>query len=168
MWNDVKHFIQKCVICQSLKADNQKPAGKLQQTTVRGPNEMLGIDLMGPLPRSSERNEYLLVVVDYFTRWVEFTPLRTATAKTIARFLRKDIFTRWGIPDYIFSDRGPQFVSSIFQELCNQWTVIPKLTIAYHPQTNMTERVNRTIKSMIASYLDDNHGINTFQSSDLP
>ena len=90
MWNDVKQFIQKCVICQSLKANNQKPAGKLQQSTVRDPNEMRGIDLMGPLPRSSERNEYLLVVVDYFTRWVEFTPLRTATAKIIAL----DIFTR--------------------------------------------------------------------------
>lgn len=158
MWTEVKHFIKQCVICQSLKADNQKPAGKMQQTAVKGPNEMLGIDLMGPLPRSSERNEYLLVVVDYFTRWVEFTPLRTATATTIARFLRKDIFTRWGIPSYILSDRGPQFVSSIFRELCNKWCVRPKLTTAYHPQTNMTERVNRTLKTMIASYLDDNHG----------
>lgn len=44
----------------------------IQQTTVKGPNKMLGIDIMGPLPRSPERNEYLLVVVDYYTRWVVF------------------------------------------------------------------------------------------------
>lgn len=46
----------------------------------------------------------------------------------------------------------------IFRELCNKWCVRPKLTTAYHPQTNMTERVNRTLKTVIASYLDDNHG----------
>lgn len=123
MWTDVKNFIKHCLACQSLKADNQKPAGKIQQSTVKGPNEMLGIDLMGPLPRCQERNEYLLVVVDY-----------------------------------ILSDRGPQFVSAVFRELCDQWTVTPKLTTAYHPQTNMTERVNHTLKCMIASYVDDNHG----------
>ena len=139
MWTDVRSFLKNCVVCQSTKAGNQKPAGKMQQTSVKGPNVMLGIDLMGPLPRSPERKEYLLVVVDYFTRWVELCPLQTATAKTVAQFLRKEIFTRWGIPDYILSDRGPQFVSSLFKELCEQWTVTPKLTTAYHPQTNMTE-----------------------------
>lgn len=128
MWVDVKTYIKNCHVCQSLKADNRKPAGKIQQTTVKGPNEMLGIDIMGPLPRSPERHEYLVVVVDYFTRWVEFSSLRSATAKTVARFLRKDIFTRWGTPDYILSDRGPQFVSSVFNELCDQWTVKHKLT----------------------------------------
>uniref|UniRef100_A0A3B4Z3E1 Gypsy retrotransposon integrase-like protein 1 n=1 Tax=Seriola lalandi dorsalis TaxID=1841481 RepID=A0A3B4Z3E1_SERLL len=157
MWTEVKTFIKRCMVCQSLKADNQKPAGKIQQTKVTFPNEMLGIDLMGPLPRSPQRHEYLLVVVDYFTRWVELTPLRTATAQTVARFLKSEIFTRWGVPDYILSDRGRQFVSEVFRELCAQWTVTPKLTTAYHPQTNMTERVNRTLKSMIASYVDNNH-----------
>lgn len=49
-------------------------------------------------------------------------------------------------------------MSSLFRELCEKWTVTPKLTTAYHPQTNMTERVNRTLKRMIASYVDTNHG----------
>lgn len=70
MWTDVKTFIQLCAVWQSLKADNQKPAVKIQQTKVTAPNEMLGIDLMGPLPTSPQRHEYLLVVVDYFTRWL--------------------------------------------------------------------------------------------------
>lgn len=84
MWTDVKTFIKHCVVCQSMKADNQKLAGKIQQPTVKGPNDMLGIDIMGPLLRSPERNEYLLVVVDYFTRWVEFSPLQVAMAKMVA------------------------------------------------------------------------------------
>lgn len=157
MWTDAKNFIKTCHVCQSLKVDNQKPVGKIQQTTVKSPNEMLGIDLMGPLPKSPERNEYLLVVLDYFTRWVELNPLRTASALTVARFLREEIFTRRGVPDYILSDPGSQFVSAVFCELCDQWTVTPKLTTAYHPQTSMTERVNRNLKYMIASYVDNNH-----------
>lgn len=153
MWRDVKNYVKCCLNCQRLKADNQKPAGKLQQPEVTKPNCMLGVDLMGPLPRSPDRNEYLLVLVDYFTRWVELFPLRAATAQRIAQVLRKEIFTRWGIPDFILSVRGSQFVSSVFKEICDQWSVTPKLTMAYHPQTNMTERVNRTLKSMIASYV---------------
>lgn len=48
-------------------------------------------------------------------------------------------------------------MSEVFRELCEQWTVTPKLTTAYYPQTNMTERVNRTLKNMITSYVNDNH-----------
>lgn len=157
MWGDVKEYIKSCSTCQTYKGENKKPCGKLQQTVVTKPNEMIGVDIMGPFPRSSDRNEYLLVFVDYYTRWVELFPIRTATALVIARILRKEILTRWGVPDFILSDRGSQFVSSVFRELCNKWTIIHKLTTAYHPQTNMTERVNRNLKCMISSYVGDNH-----------
>jgi hypothetical protein len=157
MWNDVKQWVKRCVKCQQLKSDNRKPAGKMQHTTVTHPNEMLGVDIMGPLPCSSNRNAYLLVFVDYFTRWVEMFPMRNATAQTVAAIFKKEILTRWGIPDFLLSDRGTQFVSSVFKEVCEKWNVTPKLTTAYHPQTNMTERVNRTLKYMIAAYLDENH-----------
>ncbi|KAL0150146.1 hypothetical protein M9458_054573 [Cirrhinus mrigala] len=77
--------------------------------------------------------------------------------KSIATILRKEILTHWGVPDFILSDRGTQFVSSVFREVCEKWKVIPKLTTAYHAQTNMMERVNRTLKNMLASYVNDNH-----------
>lgn len=64
----------------------------------------------------------------------------------------KEIFTRWGVPDFVLSDRGPQFVSETFSETCKGWNLKQKFTTAYHPQTNFTERVNRTLKTMIASY----------------
>ena len=118
---------------------------------------MLGVDLMGPLPRSPSRNEHLLVVVDYFSSWVELFPLRRAISPVIVQLLRKDIFTRWGVPQFILSDRGSQFVSSLFQELCSSWGAVSKLTTAYHPQTNYTERVNRTLKAMLASYVGEQH-----------
>lgn len=157
MWSDIKQFVKRCVKCQTLKADQQKPAGKMQKIVSNRPNQMLGVDIMGPLPRSSNQNEYLLVFVDYFTRWVELFPMRVATAKTVATLFRKEILTRWGVPDFLVSDRGTQFVSAVFKELCESWNVTPKLTTAYHPQTNMTERINRTLKSMMAAYVNENH-----------
>lgn len=151
-------IVKCCIKCQKHKFENRKPAGKLQAITTARPSEMLGVDVMGPLPSSSShRHEYLLVCVDYFTRWVEMFPMRKASAQAIALILRKEVFTRWGVPDYLLSDRGSQFISSLFKELCAQWNITQKLTTAYHPQTNMTERINRTLKCMIASYLDGNH-----------
>ncbi len=88
---------------------------------------------------------------------IELFPLRHATAPAIAEILRKEILARLGVPDYILSDRETQFISSLFTALCSQWCVTPKRTSAYHPQTNMTERVNRTLKSMASAYLEDNH-----------
>lgn len=118
---------------------------------------MLGVDLMGPFPRSPDRNEHLLVFVDYFTRWVELFPLRTATAPVIGKIFHREIVTRWGVPAFVLSDRGSQFVSSVFKELCDTWAVKPVNTTAYHPQTNLTERVNKNLKNMISSYIDENH-----------
>ncbi len=157
VWSDVKRHIRTCIKCQTLKNYNQKPAGKLQQITTTRPNQMLGVDIMGPLPQSSNQNEYLLVFVDYFSRWVELLPIRQATAQSVASIFRKEILTRWGVPDFLFSDRGDQFVSAVFRELCENWSITCKLTTAYHPQTNMTERVNRTLKNMMSAYVDDNH-----------
>ena len=154
---DVKQHVTNCQVCQLYKSESRKPAGKLQQTLVCRPWEMLGMDLMGPFPRSSSRNVYLLVFVDYYSKWVELFPLRNATAESISRILIQEIVTRWGIPEYILSDRGSQFVSSIFQATCETWNVSHKLTSAYHPQTNLTERVNRTLKTMMASYVGSRH-----------
>ncbi len=154
---DVKNYIQCCQTCQMQKPENRKRPGKLQQTTVTQSWQMLGVDLMGPFPRSSSGNVHLLVFVDYYSRWVELFPLRRATAETVSQVLHKEILTRWGVPDYILSDQGSQFISSVFSDTCRRWNLKQKKTTPYHPQTNLTERVNRNLKAMIASYVEDKH-----------
>lgn len=89
---------------------------------------MLGVDIMGPLDCSSHRHEYLLVFVDYYSWRVELLPLRNATAQTVASHLREDILTQWGVPDFILSNRGKQFTSAIFQNICAEWKVNQKIT----------------------------------------
>ncbi len=115
------------------------------------------MDLMGPFPRSSKGNVYLLFFVDYYTRWVELYLLQRATAETISRILTQEILTRWGLSNYLLSVQVSQFICSIFKAICDKWSLKQKMTSAYHPQTNMTERINQTLKTMISSYVGDNH-----------
>ncbi|GFO14076.1 Pol polyprotein [Plakobranchus ocellatus] len=93
------------------------------------------IDLVGPLPLSSDRYEYLLTLVDVSTRWAEAVPLRRITAKHVAEALFS-IFVRLGFPKEIQSDRGQQFISKLlagFNSLCN---IKYFVSTSYHPQTN--------------------------------
>ncbi|KAK7925190.1 hypothetical protein WMY93_007500 [Mugilogobius chulae] len=154
---DVWEHAKNCQVCQKYKADNTKPSGFLQSTEVLGPGEMLGVDLMGPFPRSKKGHVFLAVIVDYYSKWVEMFPLRDSKTTKIVKILREEIFTRWGVPKYLVSDRGPQFTAALLMELCKTWGVVQKLTTSYHPQTNLTERFNRTIKTMIASYVGQQH-----------
>lgn len=121
MWTDVKTYVKSCLKCQTLKSDNRKPASNHQPIITSRPSEMLGVDIKGPLPKSSKQQEYLLVFVDYLSRWVGLFPMRHATATVIAKILKREILTRWGVPDYILSDRGTEFVLVIFTELCRKW-----------------------------------------------
>lgn len=154
---DVCEHVKTCNICQRYKGECTKPSGLMQSTEVTEPSHTLGIDLMGPLPLSKKRNTVLLVIVDYYTKWVELFPLKDSTTPKIVKILKEEIFTRWGVPRYLLSDRGPQFTSNLLGELCKDWGVGQKLTTSYHPQTNLTERVNKTLKTMIASFVGDKH-----------
>lgn len=154
---DVWEYCRNCVTCQKYQPCINNLAGLLQSTPVVDPGYMLGVDLMGPFPRSPRLNEHMLVVVSYCSKWVEMFPLRTAKAHNLANVLTKVIFIRWGTPAYLLSHRGPQFTSQIFKSICRQWGVTQKLTTAYHPQTNITERTNWTLKFMIAAFVKANH-----------
>lgn len=123
---------------------------------------MAGLDFLGPFPRSKKGQVYLLVILGYFTKWLE-----DSKAPKVCQVLKDELFTRWGVPKYMVSDCGPQFTCQILSELCKKWGVIQKLTTSYHPQTNLTERVNRTVKTMMAAFLKiTGTGISGFQNSD--
>lgn len=154
---DVWSFCTQCKTCQIYKPRISKLSGLLQSTPVVEPGYMLGVDLMGPFPKSNRSNEFLLVFVDYCSKWVELFALRSAKTHLITNILTKEMFTRWGTPAYLVSDRGPQFTAQLLNETCKRWGVVQKLSTAYHPQTNLTERINRTLKTMLSSYVHDNH-----------
>ncbi|CAF1301583.1 unnamed protein product [Adineta ricciae] len=159
MRKDVFKYVQTCLTCQQYKYDNSPKTHPMQLHTVLQPWHTIGIDIMGPFPPTFRQKRFLLVVVDYFTRWVELFALRQTTATHIANIIIDEIICRYGAPIFILSDNGPQFISSLFNEVCKGLGITRKFTANYHPQTNMTERVNRNLKTLIAMYTQNSPGL---------
>uniref|UniRef100_T1IMZ1 RNA-directed DNA polymerase n=1 Tax=Strigamia maritima TaxID=126957 RepID=T1IMZ1_STRMM len=149
---DTVKCVAKCDRCQRCKPIQRKPKGLLQPISAQiGRFERIGLDLMGPKPMTTNRNKFVLVIVDYATAWVEVVPLRILTlVPHIMRF-----FQTYGVPRYIVSDNGKQFVSDIYNALCEKAGIIPNRTFSYHPQTNYTERINRNIKIMLQIFTSE-------------
>lgn len=84
-------------------------------------------------------------------------PLRDAKTQKIVKVLKEKIFTHWGVPKYLVSDRGPQFTSIVLADLCKTWGCVQKLTTSSHPHSNLTKMINRTVKTMIAAYVGQQH-----------
>ena len=97
--------------------------------------DIRGMDFMGPFP-SSFSNLYILLVVDYVSKWVEAIPTRTNDAKVVANFLRNHIFTQFGTPRALITDRGTHFCNKLIDNVLRKYGVRNRTALAYHPQTN--------------------------------
>uniref|UniRef100_A0A3Q3B7K1 Gypsy retrotransposon integrase-like protein 1 n=1 Tax=Kryptolebias marmoratus TaxID=37003 RepID=A0A3Q3B7K1_KRYMA len=157
MNSDVKKYVVSCRSCQVTKPTQRKPAGLMVPIQPQRPWEYTGVDYIGPLPRTQRGNAYILVFVDYFSKWIEVSAVREATARVAANKFITDIFARHGSPKYLISDRGTPFISELFEHVVSTLGTEHRMTTAYHPQTNATERVNRTLKTAIRAYIEDGH-----------
>lgn len=94
--------------------------------------DVYGIDFIGEFPPSFGKN-YILVVVDYVSKWVEVVALPTNDAKVIVNFLRTNIFSRFGVPRELISDEGTHFLNRIIENLLIKYNMKHKITTPYHP-----------------------------------
>nr|GEZ20821.1 reverse transcriptase domain-containing protein [Tanacetum cinerariifolium] len=118
--------------------------------------DMWGIDFMGPFP-SSKGNKYILVAVDYLSKWVEVKALPTNDARVIVKFL-KSLFSWFGTPKAIISDRGTYFCNDQFSRVMAKYRVTHRLSTAYHPQTSgQVEVTNRGLKRILKRTVGENH-----------
>ncbi|GFX93837.1 retrovirus-related Pol polyprotein from transposon 412 [Trichonephila clavipes] len=144
--------------CQKFNYKNALPAGRLMPIVSKYPNEIVTLDLVGPYPASRpERYKFILVITDHFTKWCELIPLRKASAQTIANAFFNNYIARYGAPISLISDNGPQFISDVFEHLSHRLDIKHMKTVTYRPQSNLTERVNRNLVQMIASFVEENH-----------
>ncbi|GJS96540.1 reverse transcriptase domain-containing protein [Tanacetum coccineum] len=110
--------------------------------------DMWGIDFMGPFP-SSRGNKYILVAVNYLSKWVEEKALPTNNARVVCKFL-KSLFSRFGTPRAIISDRGTHFCNDQFIKVMLKYGFTHHLSTAYHPQTSgQVEVSNRGLKRIL-------------------
>ena len=108
------------------------------------------VDLVGPLPFSSDSFSYILTMIDRTTRWLEAVPLKEMTASTCTAAFMSSWAARFGVPTTLTSDRGTQFSSATWQQLCARLGIQHIMTTSYHPQANgMVKRVHRQLKDTL-------------------
>ena len=113
-----------------------------------------GIDFVGPLP-SSFGNEYILVAVDYVSKWVEAVAAPKNDAKTVVKFLKNNIFARFAVPRVLIG--GSHFCNSQLQKVLGHYHVTHKVSSPYHPQTNGQAKVsNRELKKIFEKTVASN------------
>ena len=119
-------------------------------------SDVWGIDFMGPFP-SSFGNLYILLAVDYVSKWVEAIPTRKNDRHVVIKFVKEYIFSRFGTPRAIISDGGTHFCNSTFDHLMKKYSVTHKVATPYHPQTSgQVEVSNRQIKQILEKTVNPN------------
>ena len=119
--------------------------------------ERIAIDILGPLPQSSSGNKYIMIVMDYFTKWAEAYAIPNQEAETVANKLVHEFFSRFGVVRQLHTDQGRNFESKLFQQMCVLLDIDKTRTTAFHPQSDgLVERFNRTLENMLSLYVADN------------
>ncbi|GJV21787.1 reverse transcriptase domain-containing protein [Tanacetum coccineum] len=120
--------------------------------------DVWGIDFMGPFPKS-HKFEYILVAVDYVSKWAEAQALPTNDARVVVTFLKK-LFCHFGMPKALISDRGTHFCNKIMEKTMKRYGVNHRFSTSYHPQTSgQVENTNRALKRILEKTVKDNPAI---------
>lgn len=158
MFKSVHDYVNSCHVCKSSKSPNfatRPPMGSFELPTM--PFQRIFIDFLGPYPRSKSGYSHIMVILDHLTKFVFIEPIRAATAKIAVNVLEKQIFNIFGIPEYVVSDNGSQFISALFESFLSKLGIKHIFTPKYSPQSNSSERTNRNILAAVRSYLEQDH-----------
>ena len=148
---DVSRWVRRCQLCQQRKPPAARKRAKMVTYQVGAPWERIAADVAGPFPLTANGNRYILIVQDYFSKWVEIFPMANQTAETVATLLVDQVFARFGCCREFHSDRGTNFTSLVMREVNRLFGVTKTLTTSHHPRGDgMVERQNRTFEGMLS------------------
>nr|GFB75273.1 reverse transcriptase domain-containing protein [Tanacetum cinerariifolium] len=154
IYKDAFELVKRCDSCQrqgKVSQRDEMPQNFIQICEIF---DVWGIDFMGLFP-SSKGNKYILVAVDYLSKWVEAKALPTNNARVVVKFL-KSLFARFGTPKAIITDRGTHFCNDQFSRVMEKYGVTHRLSTTYHPQTSgQVEVTNRRLKRILERTLND-------------
>ncbi|KAK3921822.1 Retrovirus-related Pol polyprotein from transposon 412 [Frankliniella fusca] len=154
---EVKLWCLSCAVCRTKKGPPRRTRAPLTLHNVGVPWERVGVDLAGPFPRTARGNRYLLVAVDYFSKWPEAIPIPSAHSEVVARALVDNIFTRFGSPLEIHSDQGRSFESAVFRTVSELLGTRKTRTTPGRPQSDgAVERLIRTVVTQLGILTDAN------------
>ena len=155
---DVKSFVAACEVCARNKNTHRAPAGQLRPLPIpKRPWSHIAMDFVTGLPVSLG-NDTILTIVDRFSKAVHYVALpKLPSASEMADLLALHVVRLHGIPQDIVSDRGPQFISKVWQAFCEGIGATVSLSSGYHPQTNgQAERANQSMEDTLRCYCSKN------------
>ena len=158
MKRDVGEYVSRCLTCQQVKAEFQRPSGLLQPLEI--PNwkwEGISMDFVDGLPKSQRGNESIWVIVDRLTKSAHFIPVSVyRNADHLAKLYIREVVRLHGIPISIVSDRDSIFVSEFWESFQRAMGTKLELSTAYHPESDgQTERVNLVLEDMLRACVLD-------------
>ncbi|XP_035832018.1 uncharacterized protein LOC118481040, partial [Helianthus annuus] len=149
------HGNETCDACQrsgNISSKNEMPQNGILVCEIF---DVWGLDFMGPFP-PSKGNKYILVAVDYLSKWAEAEALPTNDGRVVVKFLKK-LFSRFGTLKALISDRGTHFCNHQLEKILTRYGVYHRVSMAYHPQTNgQAEVTNRGLKRILEKTLGIN------------
>ena len=156
LFKDAHTMCKECDKCQRLGKISRRHMMPLNPILVVDLFNVWGIDFMGAFP-SSLGYLYILVGVDSVFKWVEGVPCRAADHRVVLKFLKENIFSRFGVPKAIISDGGSHFYNKPFESLLTKYSVKYKVATPHHPQTSgQVELANREIKTILTKVVNSN------------
>jgi hypothetical protein len=154
MSRDCLLYVKSCSVCNQNKKPSRRQRAAMVNYHSGVPFDRVHLDILGPLTTSDTSSRYVLVMIDQFTKWIECVALGDQTAESVARTFVNDWVARLGVPTFVHTDRGSNFESSLFKEVCRLLEVVKTRTTPYRPAANgQVERANRTILHSIRCYL---------------
>ena len=156
---DATELARKCKACQEHAKIFHLPSELLTSVTSPWPFQQWGLDILGPLPIGRGKCKFIIVVVDYFTKWAEAEPLATITKQKVRKFIWRSIICRFRIPRSLVSDNGKQFDNPKFRDFCAKLGIKNYYSSPAHPQSNGQAVVTiRTLKVALKTKLEDLKG----------
>ena len=149
MYGDAKEFLRRCPRCQKHGNINSQDVMPLKSNLQVEIFSVWGVNFMGPFPML-EQCEYILVAVDYVSKWVEALPCIAADSSSSERMFQETIFPCFGVPRVVIIDGGSHFIDKTFRKCLSELSVDHRVATPYHPQTSgQAETSNKQIKNIL-------------------
>ncbi|KAL2226629.1 UNVERIFIED_CONTAM: Gag-Pol polyprotein [Sesamum indicum] len=153
---DSKDLVRKCESCQKYAFLIHQPAIPMEPIKIACPFDQWGIDIVGPFPPAQAQKKFIIVAVEYFSKWVKAEAVAKISEKEVINFIWKNIICRFGIPRILISDNGTQFQGRKITEWCKELKIAQHFTAVANPQANgEIEVTNRTILQHLKTRLEN-------------
>ncbi|XP_017428868.1 uncharacterized protein LOC108336936 [Vigna angularis] len=157
--HDYETFVKKCISCQAHRNDFRVPLEELHGIVSPWSFAQWGMDIVGPLPITKAQNKFLLVAIDYFTKWIEAELLAIISAQCIQKFIWH-LICRFGLPHKIVTDNGRQFIEKRLEDFLKGLGIKHVTSSVEHPQTNgQAEAANKVILTELKKRVGEAKGL---------